>query len=198
MSSSSSSSRFCSFDDPGESTVVLNSRQQGAKEFPLEPHDLILRMEVHFTSKDSTHMKRSLMKSWKRDLPMLHSHEIFVCFTLLPYMIYKVLGMLSTVARSAEAQNTRGCMRRRELTATIGGGLVGRIAIAELPASLDWHGHINKGMEPVKEEVFFDLENGNQELKSDVKDLYINLGQAWKRGGRSEERGGLWLLPGKR
>ncbi|EMS60854.1 hypothetical protein TRIUR3_29662 [Triticum urartu] len=27
------------------------------------------------------------------------------------------------------------------------------------------------------EPVFFDLENGNQELKSDVKDLYINLGQ---------------------
>ncbi|XBH62813.1 hypothetical protein VPH35_116932 [Triticum aestivum] len=188
---SSSSSRFCSFDDPGESTVVLNSRQQGAKEFPLEPHDLILRMEVHFTSKDCTHMKRLLMKSWKRDLPMLHSHEIFVCFTLLPYMMCKVLGMLGTVARSAEAQNTRGCMRRRELTATIGGGLVGRRV-------RHWHGHINKGMEPVKEEVFFDLENGNQELKSDVKDLYINLGQAWKRGGRAEERGGLWLLPGKR
>lgn len=53
-------------------------------------------------------MKRLLMKSWKRDFPMLHSHEIFVCFTLLPYMIYKVLGMLGTVARSAEAQNTRG------------------------------------------------------------------------------------------
>ncbi|VAI83100.1 unnamed protein product [Triticum turgidum subsp. durum] len=36
------------------------------------------------------------------------------------------------------------------------------------------------------ESVFFDLENGNQELRSDVKDLYINLGQVttclkWKR-----------------
>ena len=33
-------------EDPGESTVVLNSRQQGAKEFPLEPHDLILRFVI--------------------------------------------------------------------------------------------------------------------------------------------------------
>ena len=47
-------------------------------------------------------MKQLLMKSWKRDLPMLHSHEIFVSFTLLPYMIYKVLGMLGTVARRYE------------------------------------------------------------------------------------------------
>ena len=108
------------------------------------------RMEVHFTSKDCTHMKRLLMKSWKRDFPMLHSHEIFVCFTLLPYMIYKVLGMLGTVARRYEMvwsvkhgllkhKIQGGCMRRRELTATIGGGLVGRrVRHGQLRRDLAW------------------------------------------------------------
>nr|BAJ88318.1 predicted protein [Hordeum vulgare subsp. vulgare] len=35
----------CSFDDPNESAVVLNSRQEGVEEFPLEPDDLILRSQ---------------------------------------------------------------------------------------------------------------------------------------------------------
>uniref|UniRef100_A0A0A9GXX7 40S ribosomal protein S7 n=1 Tax=Arundo donax TaxID=35708 RepID=A0A0A9GXX7_ARUDO len=41
----------------------------------------------------------------------------------------------------------------------------------------------DKGVEPTEFEdtvtqAFFDLENGNQELKSDLKDLYIN-GAVW-------------------
>ncbi|EMS62579.1 hypothetical protein TRIUR3_28833 [Triticum urartu] len=42
-STSSSSSRFCNFDDPDESAIMLNSYQKGVEEFPLEHHDLILR-----------------------------------------------------------------------------------------------------------------------------------------------------------
>lgn len=55
------------------------------------------------------------------------------------YCCQEVRNGLICQAWIAEAQNTRGCMRRRELTATIGGGLVGRrVRRGQLRRDLAW------------------------------------------------------------